>query len=153
MFKSFVVMAAAISFVCSVSMVGAEERATKKEAEAMVKKAVAFYKKNGDKAMASFTAPSKAFAHKDLYITVYDLSGIRVAHGQNAKMAGKNMIGMKDSDGTPFIKERIEMAKAKGSFWQDYKFTDPLTKKIMAKSMYCEKADDKAIICGGIYKD
>jgi signal transduction histidine kinase len=152
MVQKIITMAVAACLACSVSMAGAEERATKKEAEAMVKKAVALYKKNGDKAFADFTAPSKAFVSKDLYIVVYDMAGKCVAHGQNAKQVGKDLIGMKDPDGKAFVKERVDLAKAKGSFWQDYKFTDPLTKKVLPKTMYCEKADDKNIICGGVYK-
>jgi signal transduction histidine kinase len=134
-------------------MAAAEERATKKEAEAMVKKAVAAYKAGGEKVFADFNAPSKKFTSKDLYIVVYDMNGKCVAHGQNAKQAGKDLLGMKDPDGKAFVKERVDLAKAKGSFWQDYKFTDPLTKKVLPKQAYCEKADDKNIICGGIYKD
>jgi hypothetical protein len=153
MIKKVIVMAAALSMACSISLAGAEERATKKEAEAMVKKAVALYKKSGESSFAEFPAPSKAFVSKDLYIVVYDMSGKCVAHGQNAKQVGKDLIGMKDPDGKAFVKERVDLAKAKGSFWQDYKFTDPLTKKVLPKVMYCEKADDKNIICGGVYKE
>jgi signal transduction histidine kinase len=153
MFKKIIVLVAATGLLCSAVVAGAEERATKKEAEAMVKKAVAAYKAGGEKAFADFTAPSKKFVSKDLYVVAYDLSGKCVAHGQNAKQVGKDLIGMKDPDGKSFVKERVDLAKAKGTFWQDYKFTDPLTKKVMAKQMYCEKADDKNIICGGVYKD
>ncbi|MBC8017818.1 MAG: cache domain-containing protein [Verrucomicrobia bacterium] len=153
MFKKIVLMAAATGLLCSVTMAGAEERATKKEAEAMVKKAVVAYKADGEKTFADFTAPSKKYVSKDLYIVVYDLNGKCVAHGQNTKQVGKVLIGMKDPDGKAFVKERVDMAKSKGKFWQDYKFTDPLTKKVLAKQMYCEKADDKNIICGGVYKE
>jgi len=153
MFKQWVVMVAVAGLLCSAAMAGAEERATKKEAEAMVKKAVAAYKAGGEKVFADFTAPSKKFVSKDLYIVAYDLTGKCVAHGQNAKQVGKDLIGMKDPDGKAFVKERIDLAKSKGTFWQDYKFTDPLTKKVLAKQMYCEKADDKNIICGGVYKE
>jgi signal transduction histidine kinase len=58
-----------------------------------------------------------------------------------------------DPDGKAFVKERVELANSKGAFWQDYKFTDPLTKKVLPKTMYCEKADAKNIICGGVYKE
>ena len=153
MFKKIVVMAVATGLLCSAAMAGAEDRATKKEAEAMVKKAVAAYKAGGEKIFADITAPSKKYASKDLYLVAYDFNGKCVAHGQNAKQAGKDLINMKDPDGKAFIKERVDMAKAKGSFWQDYKFTDPLTKKVLAKQAYCEKADDKNIICGGVYKE
>lgn len=152
MTKRMTALAVAIWMLTAAGFANAEDRATRKEAEAMVKKAVANYKKKGEKAFADFTAPSKAYVSKDLYIVVYDVTGKCLAHGQNPKQAGKDLIGMKDSDGKPFVKERVELAQSKKSFWQDYKFTDPLTKKILAKQMYCEKADDKAIVCGGIYK-
>lgn len=153
MFKKIEVMAVVAVLLCSFSLAGAEDRATKKEAEAMVKKAVAAYKAGGEKTFADFTAPSKKFVSKDLYIVVYDIDGKCLAHGQNAKQAGKDLLGMKDPDGKSFIKERVELAKTKGSFWQDYKFTDPLTRKVLAKHAYCEKADDRNIICGGVYKN
>jgi signal transduction histidine kinase len=153
MFKKIAVMVAATGLLCSAVVAGAEERATKKEAEAMVKKAVAAYKASGEKILVDFTAPNKKFVSKDLYVVAYDLSGKCIAHGQNAKQVGKELIGMKDPDGKAFIKERIDMANAKGTFWQEYKFTDPLTKKVLPKVMYCEKANDKAVICSGVYKE
>ena len=67
------------------------------------------------------------------------------------KLVGENLIDMLDIDGKPYVKERVELAKSKGSFWQDYKYTNPATKKIEPKSMYCEKLDDMAV-CAGIYK-
>jgi len=82
---------------------------------------------------------------------VYDLNGKVLAHGQNEKQVGKELIGMKDADGKEFVKERVDLAKSKGKFWQDYKFTDPVTKKILPKSMYCEKVEETAV-CAGVYK-
>ena len=66
-------------------------------------------------------------------------------------MVGKNLIDLKDIDGKEFVRERVELAKTKNTFTQDYKFTDPTTKKIAPKTMYCEKLDD-AVVCGGVYK-
>lgn len=153
MVKKMVQMTVVAGLLCSACLAGAEERASKKEAEAMVKKAVAAYKADGEKVFADITAPSRKYVSKDLYIVAYDVTGKCVAHGQNAKQAGKDLISMKDPDGKAFIKDRVDQAKAKGKFWQDYKFTDPLTKKVLAKQAYCEKADDKIIICGGVYKE
>ena len=48
MFKKIAVLAAATGLLCSVTVAGAEDRATKKEAESMVKKAVAAYKADGE---------------------------------------------------------------------------------------------------------
>jgi signal transduction histidine kinase len=153
MMKKSVMWFVAGILVLSVTYARAEDRATVKETEAMVKKAVAHYKKAGEKAYVDFTAPSKAYVSKDLYIVAYDMEGKCVAHGQNAKQVGKGLINLKDPDGKAFVKERVELAKSKGTFWQDYKFTDPLTKKVLPKRAYCENADGKIIICGGIYKD
>jgi cytochrome c len=132
--------------------VQAQTQATAAEAIAMVKKGVAFIKANGqEKGLAEISNKSGQFVDRDLYLVVYALDGTVRAHGANEKMVGKNLIDLKDIDGKEFVKERVELAKTKGTFWQDYKFTDPLTKKIKPKKMYCEKLDDAAV-CGGIYK-
>ena len=130
----------------------AQTKATAAEATAMVKKGVAFIKANGkEKGNAEISNKTGQFIDRDLYLVVYALDGTVRAHGANDKMIGKNLIDLKDVDGKEFVKERVELAKTKGTFWQDYKFTDPTTKKIAPKSMYCEKLDDAAG-CGGIYK-
>ena len=130
----------------------ASGNATAAEATAMVKKGVAFIKANGkDKGYTEISNKAGQFNDRDLYLTVYGMDGIVRAHGANEKMIGKNLIDLKDVDGKAFVKERVELATAKPTFWQDYKFTNPVSKKIEPKSMYCEKLDD-AIVCGGIYK-
>jgi cytochrome c len=118
----------------------------------MVKKGMEMLKVSGkDKAVAEMTAPSKTFVDRDLYLVIYDMNGNCVAHGQNPKQVGKPLMGLKDPDGKLFVKERVDLAKSQGKFWQDYKFTDPITKKVLPKQMYCERADD-LVVCGGIYK-
>ena len=126
--------------------------ATKDEAVAMVKKGVALIKTSGkDKTFAEVSNKGGAFVDRDLYLTIYSFDGTVRAHGANEKMIGKNLIELKDVDGKPFIKERLEMAQAKPSFWQEYKFTNPVSKKVEPKQMYCERADD-VVVCGGVYK-
>ena len=138
--------------VLSSNAFAAEGGATAEQATAMVKKGVAYIKANGgEKAYAEITNKAGQFRHQDLYLTVYGMDGVVRAHGANEKMIGKNLLELKDVDGKPFVKERLEMAKTKATFWQDYKFTNPENKKIEPKSMYCEKLDD-TVVCGGIYK-
>ncbi len=130
----------------------AQEHASAKEAEAMVKKGVAFVKANGkDKGYAEITNKQGQFKDRDLYLVVYGLDGKVWAHGANEKMVGRVLIDLKDVDGKEFVRERTELGKAKASFWQDYKFTNPVSKKVEPKSMYCERLDD-TVLCGGIYK-
>jgi cytochrome c len=131
----------------------ADTTGTAPEAEAMVKKAVDYIKTQGkSKAYAEFSnTKGKLFIDRDLYVVVYDVTGTVLAHGQNPALVGKNIIWMKDADGKAFVKERVELAKTKNKFWQDYKYTDPLDKKIHPKSTYCEKQED-FLVCCGAYK-
>ncbi|MDI6725571.1 MAG: cache domain-containing protein [Smithellaceae bacterium] len=127
----------------------AAEFGTKAEAEAMVKKAVAYFKAQGkDKAFEEFSNPKGKFIDKDLYVVVYDMKGVCLAHGFNQKMIGKDLIDLKDPDGKEFVKERVALGKTKDKFWQDYKFTNPVTKKIEQKAMYMEKVGDFLIGAG-----
>ena len=132
--------------------VHAGDNATKEEAVAMVKKGITFIRSQGkDKGYAEITNKGGQFTDRDLYLVVYGHDGVVRAHGANEKMVGKNLIELKDVDGKAFVKERVELSQSKGTFWQDYKFTNPVTKKIEPKEMYCERLDDTAV-CGGIYK-
>ena len=130
----------------------AEGGATAEQATAMVKKGVAFIKAGGaEKGYAEITSKTSQFKFEDLYLVVYGLDGTVLAHGANPKMVGRNLIDLKDIDGKAFVKERVDLAKEKASFWQDYKFTNPETKKIEPKAMYCERLE-QTVVCGGIYK-
>jgi len=105
----------------------------------------------GGRAYAEITSKEGRFRDRDLYLVVYGLDGKVWAHGQNTRMVGKVVIDLRDIDGKEFVRERVELAKAKPTFWQDYKFTNPVSKKIEPKQMYCERLDD-TVVCGGIYK-
>ncbi len=130
----------------------AEGGATPEQALQMVKKGVAFIKAQGREAgYAEITSKTGAFRFEDLYLVVYGLDGTVRAHGANERMVGKNLIDLKDVDGKAFVRERVELAQTKTSFWQDYKFTNPENKKIEPKSMFCQRLDD-TVVCGGIYK-
>ena len=144
----------AIAAACALGASGvlhAADFASPKEAEAMVAKAIAAIKANKQKTFDEITAKDSRWVDRDLYPTVYGMDGKVLAHGQNAKMVGKDLIELKDADGKAFVKERVDLARSKGRFWQDYKFTDPVSKKVLPKQMYCEKLDD-AIVCAGVYK-
>lgn len=127
------------------------EYASKAEAEAMVKKAVAAVKADKVATFAEISSKSSKWVDRDLYPVVYDMSGKVHAHGQNEKMVGKEVVALKDPDGKLYVKERIELAGSKGKFWHEYKFTDPVTKKALPKEAYCEKLDE-LIVCAGVYK-
>lgn len=152
--KNAIKMAVALAAVLATGAgFAAGEAATDKEAVAMVKKGVAYIKANGaEKGYAAINdKDNKDFHDRDLYLAVHRIDGTCIAHGTNPKMVGKNFIDMKDIDGKEYIKERVEFAKAKPTFWTDYQFVNPVSKKIEPKTAYCERVDD-TIVCGGIYK-
>ena len=125
--------------------------ATPAEAEAMVKKAVMYYQKNGkDKALAEFQRNPGPFVDRDLYVTVYDMKANCLSH-INPKMVGKNMMDLRDPTGKYHIKERMEAAQKGTSGWQDFKFYNPVSKKIEPKRMYWEKYDN-LVFAAGAYK-
>jgi cytochrome c len=139
-------------FLSAITIAYAEDFASTEQAQTMVKKAVAHIKADGPaKAYADFSAKKPEFTDRDLYVVVYDFTGSVLAHGQNEKMVGKNLIDLKDPDGKAFVRERVDMAKTQASFWQDYKFVDPVTKKVLPKTMYCERLND-TVVCAGVYK-
>jgi signal transduction histidine kinase len=131
----------------------AVDKATPDEAVAMVKKAVAMIKADGKERtfVAIADTANPAFHDRDLYIYVYDLNGVALAHGNNPKMVGKPLIGLKDNEGKSMIKEMVDLAKTKGKGWVDFKWPNPVTKTVESKSGYVEKVDDM-LVGSGIYK-
>ena len=126
--------------------------ATKDDAVAMVKKGIDFIKAGGaDKGYAEISSKSGQFKDRDLYLVVYGLDGKCLAHGANEKQIGKDLIDLTDVDGKYFVKDRVALARSKPTgFWQEYKFTNPVSKKVAPKVMYCEKLGETAV-CGGVY--
>lgn len=130
----------------------AAEHGTAQEAEAMVKKAIAYIKTKGpETAYAEFNNPKGSFIDRDLYIFVIDMNGKDLAHGANIKLLGKDFRALRDVDDKTFIVEILNIAKSKGKGWVDYKWPNPSTKEIEMKSTYFEKAGDVVVACG-IYK-
>ena len=126
---------------------------TAAQAESLVRKAIVYYKATGtEKTFAEVSNAKGQFVKGDLYVFVYDLTGKCVAHGGNPKMIGKDLIDLKDADGKDFVKERIQIATTKGEGWQDYKWVNPVTKKIEKKTSFIAKVDTYIFGCGAYKK-
>ena len=125
----------------------------KEDAVALVEKAIAHVKAVGkEKALADFNDPKGAFVKGDIYVFAYSMDGMITAHPMNAKLIGKDMTEVKDSDGKPFTKEFIATVKGPGKGWVDYNWTNPTSKKVEAKTSYVAKATDDMFVGCGIYK-
>lgn len=142
------------SILISAGLIGnalaAPDFATAKEAEAFVQKAVKHLAVAGkDKAFADFAGAE--WRDRDLYVIVLDKDVNALFHGANPKFIGKNMAGAADVDGVKFAQAMTDSTKASGKGWTEYKYTDPVSKKILPKAAYCEKQAE-FIVCSGIYK-
>jgi methyl-accepting chemotaxis protein len=121
-------------------------------AQALVKQAITYLKEHGrERAFAAYHDAKSGFVQGDLYVVVYDMSGNNLAHGANAQARGKNLLDAQDADGKYYMRERIALARDNESFWQDYKYLNPVTRQIEAKSSYFERLNDLIVGCG-IYK-
>ncbi|MEY4766299.1 MAG: hypothetical protein RI907_2972 [Pseudomonadota bacterium] len=129
-----------------------ESVATKDEAVAMVKKAIAYAKANGkDKAITEINAKNAMFVDRDLYIYAADEKGNVLAHAINPKLVGRDLNQLKDADGKPFVTEIIKIGATGKPGWVEYRWPNPVTKQIDDKVTYVEKADG-VIYCAGVYK-
>lgn len=150
-FLNFIVFLVAV--VATGTAAAGPERGTADDAVTMVKKVIADMKKYGkEKVIQDVLNQSPQYRDRDLYVSIGTLDGVNLANGSNPKLAGKNILDIKDADGRFITRERIEIAKTKGQGWQEYKWPDPVTKEIQKKAMYVERYEDVTVACG-IYKN
>jgi len=147
--RHFALIAAVTAASTGLPVMASDERAKPDEAKAMLVKAMAHIKAVGrDKAFADFMTKPGPWVDRDLYITVFDMSSKTLAHGPTARMVGKDNINLQDGNGKFHVKERLEIAKAKGKGQQEFAFLNPMTKQIEPKLMFFERMDDIVVACG-----
>jgi cytochrome c len=127
----------------------ADERATAEDAESLVKNAVAYLKRHGpEKAFKEFQNKNGPFVFKDLYVFVNSIDGKTVVHPTDPERVGMDVSQAKDPDGKLYVQERLEIAKTKGSGWQEYKYRNPATNKVEGKISYIERVGDYVVVAG-----
>ncbi len=127
--------------------------ATAEQTKAFVERAVAHIKAAGpQKAFADFSRPDGGFVDGELYMFCYAMDGLNKAHGGNPALVGKNLYNLKDPDGFQVNAEIIKKAQAEGAGWIDFKWPNPLSKKVEAKTAYIIKVDSDTVCGSGYYK-
>lgn len=135
----------------------AGEYGSKEEAIAMVKRVQEQFKKEGPEATFKSIQDhsDKRYHDRDLYPFVYYLEpskrGVNVAHGAIPSFVGRNYYDMQDIDGKYIAREMIKVCNSVGSGWVDYKWPNPVTKKIDEKSSYVEKMGEY-FVGVGVYR-
>lgn len=129
---------------------GAREFGNADEAAEMVRRGVEFVRVHGEQALiAEVNKLGKGqFIDRDLYISVYSMDCIALAHGTNPRLVGIDGKQFKDTEGKFFVKDIVLAAKSSGVGWVDYKWMHPVTKKLLVKTSYFEAVGDVVIACG-----
>ncbi len=124
--------------------------ATPEEAKALSERAAAYIKEVGeDRAFADFTRPDGGFVDGELYVFCYDQQGVNKAHGGNPSFVGRNLLHMKDTDGKEPNLLIVRKGFDEGEGWVDFKWPNPVSKKIESKSAYVIRTGD--VVCGAGY--
>ncbi len=131
---------AALAMLVLAGPAAAQDRGNASEARAMVDDAVQHVVRVGPgQAFKDFTDKANATWHrKDLYVFVYAMDGVNVAHGANDRLVGKNLMDLRDPNGKFVVRELRDTA-LKGGGWVDYDWPHPYSHRIEAKSSYVRK--------------
>jgi signal transduction histidine kinase len=123
-----------------------------KDAVAMVEKGAGLMKSVGkDEMIKRINAKDPDFVQGALYLTMRDAKGVILANPVNPMMIGKDLVDVPDADGKLFRREILELSKKKGKGWVDYKFKNPASGKVEAKTTYIQLVGDVTLEAG-IYK-
>lgn len=139
----------ALALLASVVLNGesrATDHATPDEAKTLAVKAATYLKENGpDKAFALFNEKQGQFVDRDLYVYALDATGTGRAHPFNPALIGRNLSELKDVDGKPFVQEILA---AKDTAQIDYKWLNPVSKSVEAKSAFVNRVGEYFVVVG-----
>ena len=112
------------SVVLAVSVMA--QSAVKDECVALCKDAAKFINEKGlYPAVAEINNKEGKFVTKNTYVFMMDLEGHLLAHPFNPQFIGRDITGVKDTNGKLFNQESITIAKTKGEGWTTYMYPTP----------------------------
>jgi uncharacterized protein len=152
MFRIVVALLTIVLFAASSFTVKGAQFGTRDEAVALVKRVQETFKKEGPE--ATFRAiNSGAFNDRDLYPFVHTIDGtLHVANGAWPGIRGKNLHDMRDQDGKFTTQDFMRIATtAPYHGWSDFRWRNPKTNTVDAKSAWIERMGEY-LIGVGIYK-
>jgi cytochrome c len=124
------------------------ESSDAKRAQALLARAVDYYKGNKDRALAAFSRAGE-FINGDLYVYVVGTNGQMLASGgSSSALIGRDISDLRDATGKAFIREMIDTAKTKGAGTVEYRWLNRSDRKIERKVVNYQKVDDRIIAVG-----
>ncbi len=127
------------------------ERGTPAEAQAMLQKAFEHYESVGRKqALDDFTAKKQPFFDRDLYVVCISPNHLITANGGFPQYVNGSSDILRDADGKPLGEAVVDVVQTTGSGSVQYRWLNPVSKKIEPKTMYARKFGSD--VCGvGVY--
>ncbi len=115
----------------------------------LVKSAVGFLQTHSDEhSFEKFIMRKGEFIRGDLSVMVIDMDGYCYAWGDHYELIWENLMGWKDDQGKPFIKQMIEQVQ-QGAGHFAYKFNKRLR---VTYTELLEKGDKKYLLSSGFYQ-
>lgn len=130
--------------MCFLFMSGAASADERKIVTDMMSAAISHYQEVGsEQAFKDFAVKDGEYNKGEHYIFITEMEGFNlVFHGTNAKLVGKNLSSLKDTDGKAFVAAMREVATGPGEGWVDYKWPNPTTGKIAQKHTLIKRIGD-----------
>ncbi len=156
MLRAVVVAAACCSVIMPAS---AADRAVASEVEqldvakvdrakALLARAVAHYRRRGDKALDDF-AEAGRFEDGELYVYVLATDGKFLASGGSSSvLVGRDVTDVRDSAGKPFFREILKTAREKGSGHVEYRWLNRMDQREERKLAFFKRVGDRIISVG-----
>lgn len=136
----------AFALACAGAAVRGEERGSPDDARAMAIRAAELFRTAGpEAALAQFNAPQGPFRDRDLYVFVLDNTGLQIANGANPNLVGRNIRDLRDVQGKLLVQEMLAV-QTEG--WIDYRWLNPQTRAVEAKSSYVVRVGDYLVGVG-----
>lgn len=124
------------------------ERYEARQTQALLDRAVAYFKEKGDAAFPAFSRQG-SFVDGEYYIYVVGMDGVMYASGgSSAALIGKNVSTMTDAAGKPFFSEMIAIAKNEGAGMIEYRWLNRSDNKVEPKVTLFRRIGDYIIAAG-----
>ncbi len=135
---------------------GAGEKATKEECIAKCKQASQLIKEVGlDDALAKISSKNSGFIWKNSYVFCFDNEVAKMLAHPSPKLIGFVSKDAKDSKGTYFMREMMDLANSKGEGWVRYMYVDWTSEDRTPKpkiSYILKVPGEKVIVAAGIFE-
>jgi cytochrome c len=142
-----------LALVAAAARPAAAEARTAEEAKALLERAVAHIQTVGRvRAFADISRPDGGFVDGELYVFCIAPDGIMLAHGGNPKLVGKNLMVLRDPEGTLTTVGIIRVGQTQGQGWLEYLWPNPGTGRVERKATYVVRIDEQTICASGYYE-